>query len=501
MEQVKLAVVGVGLIGGSIARRLRFSGLAKEVLGVGRNPERLQKAKELGIIDSFATDYSALADSQVVFLATPIDHIISHLPQVLSSVSPGALIMDVGSVKGPIYRRYLELRDAHPQVWFIPAHPIAGSHLTGFEHSRKDLFFSRPAVICPVEGVPEDVLEMAELVFNFLGMDVYRLSAEEHDRILAYTSHLPHLISFSYRDVVKDEMVRFSAGAFRDLTRIANADIHLWNGIFRHNRQWVEEAGDAFLEAFGEKLSAIKEGREVVVSYLPYREGDCVYTVAIDGPAGAGKSTIAKLLAVRLGFRLIDTGAMYRAGTLACMRKEVDLEDVDAVVECVKASSIELTEDVPPRVLLNGEDVSEEIRVPEVTKNVVYLAREPEVRRHFVAIQREMALQGKAVIEGRDVTTEVIPEARFKFYLDASFEERVKRRFNDLRHRKIEIALEVLRRDMLLRDASDLRRSMGPLRKARDAFYVDSTHLSIEHTLNIIYYEIKRRMVNEDIQF
>ncbi len=500
MKQYSVGIVGVGLIGGSIAKRIKFSGFANKVIGVGRNIQRLEKAKNWGIVDEISDSYSALSAVDLVVISTPIPHIISHLPKILESVKKGTILIDVGSVKTPIYRRYQDIKESYPGVWFIPSHPIAGSHKKGFENALKDLFMGRPAVLCPPEDVPSDVIDLVCRFYNFLGMDVFVMSPEEHDRILAYTSHLPHLISFSYRDILRESQLKLSGGSLRDLTRISYADLHLWNGIFRANAGNVLKAGKEFLETFLEKMQAIQEDRDVVVGYLPEPEEDGVYTVAIDGPAGAGKSTIAKLLAMKLGFRLIDTGAMYRAGTLACMRKGINLESVSDVLSCIQSSSIELTDSIPPRVLLNGEDVSEEIRCPEVTNNVVFLAREPKVREYMVAIQRKMALKGRAVIEGRDITTVVIPEARFKFYLDASFDVRVERRYNELRQKKIDVNKTRLLEDMLARDASDLSRAVGPLRRAKDAFYVDSSNLSIEHTLNIIYYEIKRRIANEEIR-
>ncbi len=494
----RIGIVGVGVIGGSIARRLRFSGFASYVLGVGRNEERLKAARDKGIIDTYSLDYDSLDELDIVVLATPLDHIIANLPVVLESVRPGAIVLDVGSVKRPVVDRYEQIRLKYPDRFFVPSHPVAGSHLSGFENSRKDMFLGRIAVVCPIDN-PEDIISQVKLMYNFLGMDVIFMSADEHDKILAYTSHLPHIISFAFRDVVSEDYLKVSGGAFRDISRISNADIRLWNGIFRHNKDMLTASGRVFLKSFQEKLMTIEEGKAIGISYLPQQELDGVYSVAIDGPAGAGKSTIAKLLAMRLNFRLIDTGAMYRAATLACMRKGIALDNVDAVIDCVRSSSIELTEQVPPRAVLNGEDVSEEIRLPEVTNNVFYLAREPKIREHLVELQRDMALSGRAVIEGRDVTTVVLPEARFKFYLDASFEARFLRRFKELRDKGLEVDEQELRQDMIQRDANDLKRNVGPLRKAPDAFYVDSTNLSVEQALNVIFYEIKRRCANEEI--
>ncbi len=202
--------------------------------------------------------------------------------------------------------------------------------------------------------------------------------------------------------------------------------------------------------------------------------------IAIDGPAGSGKSTVSKIVAKRLSLLYIDTGAMYRALTLKAMRQGIDLEDEDALVSLAKSTKIGLEEKDKLHVFLDGKDVSMAIRTPDVTANVKYIARVPGVRYEMVALQRSIGQEhGGAILEGRDIGTVVFPNADYKFYLDASPEERARRRCKELIESG-ETANEIsVKEDILTRDDSDMKRSIGALKKADDAIFVDTTGLSI----------------------
>lgn len=203
--------------------------------------------------------------------------------------------------------------------------------------------------------------------------------------------------------------------------------------------------------------------------------------IAIDGPAGSGKSTVSKIVAKRLALLYIDTGAMYRALTLKAMREGINLEDEDALVSLAKSAMIGLEEKDKLHVFLDGEDVSLAIRIPDVTANVKYIACVPGVRREMVALQRSIGQKhGGAVLEGRDIGTVVFPNADYKFYLDASPEERAKRRCKELIESGQKASEISVKEDILTRDDSDMKRSMGALKKADDAIFVDTTGLSIE---------------------
>lgn len=215
-----------------------------------------------------------------------------------------------------------------------------------------------------------------------------------------------------------------------------------------------------------------------------------IKAVAIDGPAGSGKSTVSRMVAEKLGFVHIDTGAMYRALTLKVMRNNIELMDEKRIISLSGHTDIKL---LPPAgkksigVLLEGEDVSEEIRTMEVTANVKHVCKIPEVRENLVALQRKMAcgMEG-TVMEGRDIGTVVLPDAKYKFYLDASFDERVERRLAELRAKGGTVTRAAVADDLKQRDHTDKTRAVGPLKKADDAVLIDTTDLSIEDVVNKI---------------
>ncbi len=210
--------------------------------------------------------------------------------------------------------------------------------------------------------------------------------------------------------------------------------------------------------------------------------------VAIDGPAGAGKSTVAKTLAKKLDFIYVDTGAMYRAVTLAALRKGIDLKDHDCLTRLALDVSVALLPDGNGglKVLLNGEDVSEDIRSQEVSKNVSLVAMAPGVRKRLVELQRAMAARGGVVMEGRDIGTVVLPDAPVKIFLTASHVERAKRRREELAAKGNLIDQEQMEKEILIRDQIDSTREADPLTQAEDAVIIDSTSFSVKEVVDMI---------------
>ena len=203
--------------------------------------------------------------------------------------------------------------------------------------------------------------------------------------------------------------------------------------------------------------------------------------VAIDGPAGAGKSTVAKRLAAKLNLSYLDTGAMYRALTLKAVLNYVNLEDEEALVKMAQQTTVDLEDHASVmKVLLDGRDVSDDIRTSEITNKTFYLARAPRVRAVMVQWQRAIAGKKGVVAEGRDIGTVVFPQAAHKFYLDADVQERSRRRMKDLRERGEEVDADKLTAEMIARDNHDFTRSIGPLKKADDAILIDTTDLTID---------------------
>jgi cytidylate kinase len=209
------------------------------------------------------------------------------------------------------------------------------------------------------------------------------------------------------------------------------------------------------------------------------------WVIAIDGPAGAGKSTIARMLAARLGAVFLDTGAMYRAVTAAAMEQSVDLKDVRSVMSLMDRTEFRFEHDGPVlRVFVNGRDFTDRIREPEVTEKVRYVACQGLLRGRLVQMQREFAARfQKVVTEGRDQGTVAFPEARWKFFLEADAAERARRRQKDLAAVGKQVSLEELQAQILSRDASDVNRSVGPLVAAADAVHIDTTPISAEQVV------------------
>lgn len=210
--------------------------------------------------------------------------------------------------------------------------------------------------------------------------------------------------------------------------------------------------------------------------------------IAIDGPAGSGKTTIAKLLAKKLNISYLDTGATYRSLTYFALEKKVDLSSEEDLWFLAKQLKLKMHSE---RIYLFDKDITDEIRTPLIDKNISQVVSFPKVREAMVTLQRKIAAKGDFVVEGRDITTVVFPEAEYKFYLDADFSERVTRRFKELTTKGIKITRFELEKDMEKRDRADKTRKVGALKKHPDAICIDTTDLKIEEVINKISSYIK----------
>lgn len=193
--------------------------------------------------------------------------------------------------------------------------------------------------------------------------------------------------------------------------------------------------------------------------------------IAVDGPAGAGKSTVSKIVAAKLGYTYIDTGAMYRAVALKSSRSCEDLVDI--------IDNIEIELDDRARVFLDGAEVTKEIRTPEISKLASDVSKFPFVRKKLTELQRKMAQRGSVIMDGRDIGTQVLPNADLKIFLTASIEERARRRFEELQAKGQEVNFEDIKKEIALRDKQDSEREIAPLKQAEDAILIDSTNLTI----------------------
>ncbi|WP_417891465.1 (d)CMP kinase [Bacillus alkalicola] len=216
--------------------------------------------------------------------------------------------------------------------------------------------------------------------------------------------------------------------------------------------------------------------------------------IAIDGPAGAGKSTVAKLVADRLSYVYIDTGAMYRALTYMALQNEVSVDDGEALKKLLSDLKIELVNKNGKQLIyVNEKDVSEEIRHSEVTNKVSYVAKHSDIRKEMVYKQQQLASGGGTVMDGRDIGTAVLPDAELKLFLNASVDERARRRHEEMISKGFDSNIDVLKEEIRKRDQMDSEREVAPLKKADDAIEIDSTSMSINEVVVLILSFVEER--------
>ena len=212
-----------------------------------------------------------------------------------------------------------------------------------------------------------------------------------------------------------------------------------------------------------------------------------MYNIAIDGPAGAGKSTIAKMAAKKLDFIYVDTGAMYRAMALYFLRREIDAKDEKKIAEACEHINVTIAyQEGEQQVLLNGENVNAFIRTEEVSMMTSNTSKYPAVREKLLYLQRELAAANNVIMDGRDIGTCVLPDAELKIYLTASASERAKRRYLEQKERGVESDLAQIERDIIARNEQDMNREIAPLKQAEDAIYLDTSDMTIEEVVTKI---------------
>jgi prephenate dehydrogenase len=262
----KMTVIGVGLLGASLAKVCKERGLVEEIAGYGRNRENLEKARSLNIIDHCATDLSEAANNaDLIVLCTPVSTIVPLIKNMISDIRPGAIITDVGSVKAPVVKDTDRL--VPDNIFFVGSHPIAGGENSGLEASKSDLYQDKRCIVTPTEKTDKNALEKISALWQAVGMDVVSLSAEEHDFIFGAVSHMPHILVYALMNTLgalrtQDgrEVTAFSGAGLKDITRIASSDPVMWRDICLTNRTHSLDLIDRFQVKLGEIRSVIEKG-------------------------------------------------------------------------------------------------------------------------------------------------------------------------------------------------------------------------------------------------
>ena len=252
----KITIIGVGLIGGSLAKSIKNNNLAEVVFGFGRNLSRLELAQKSNIIDQYSIDISeALDGASIVVIATPVGTFESILRELKPYITEGMIITDVGSTKMGIAKSAREIL-VEMASCFVPAHPIAGKEKSGFESSDAELFLNKKVIITPLEINTDKTINSLKKLWEEVGADVDFMSAESHDELLGMTSHLPHMLAFSlvnYLITQNPSASIYAAGGFKDFSRIASGDAVMWRDICLNNRDQII----AHIKSYQETLSAL----------------------------------------------------------------------------------------------------------------------------------------------------------------------------------------------------------------------------------------------------
>ena len=262
----KMTIIGVGLLGASLAKACKERDLVEEVVGYGRNRENLEKARALKIIDHCPADLAeAVKDADLIVLCTPVTTIIPLIQNMVARIRPGALITDVGSVKEPIVKEAEKL--VPKGVFFVGSHPIAGGENSGLEASTANLYQGAKCIVTPTDKTNNSALEKISALWQAVGMQIINLSAEEHDFVFGAVSHLPHIVVYalmntlgSLRTQDNREVTAFSGAGLKDITRIASSDPVMWRDICLSNRNHSLDLIDRFQNKLDEIRSTIEKG-------------------------------------------------------------------------------------------------------------------------------------------------------------------------------------------------------------------------------------------------
>ncbi|PWV59488.1 prephenate dehydrogenase [Plasticicumulans acidivorans] len=266
----RLTIIGVGLIGGSLARALRRAGAVGEVVGCGRNEQSLRRGVELGVIDRYTSDPAAAVEgADVVVICTPVSAMRAMFTAIRDHLAPQAILTDVGSVKGCVVADAQAVFGSLPER-FVPGHPIAGTENSGVEASFAELYERRRVILTPHVESDAAAVDRVRTMWQCCGAEVVEMGVRHHDEVLAATSHLPHVLAYTVVDTLasmddRAEIFRFAAGGFRDFTRISASDPAMWRDICLANRDCLVRTIDEYVDNLQRLRSALIAGDETTV--------------------------------------------------------------------------------------------------------------------------------------------------------------------------------------------------------------------------------------------
>lgn len=290
----KFVVVGIGLIGGSLATGLKQRGACAEVIGIARKGDTCNEAVKLGVVDRAYTSLKdiaeELAQGDLIFISVPTLSVNSVLAEIKSCISPGVTITDGASVKGSVQQAAMEVFGEMP-AQLVLGHPIAGSEKSGVTAANPNLYEHHRVILTPSESTGAEHLQLVTRMWQIVGAEVLSMSVEEHDEVLGATSHLPHVIAYSLvdtlaRDIDNPNIFRYAAGGFRDFTRIASSDPVMWHDIMRANKSAILKSMDLFID----NLSRLRKGIE---------DGDSDYLLNVFSRAKEARDEFTMMLAKR----------------------------------------------------------------------------------------------------------------------------------------------------------------------------------------------------------
>lgn len=518
---MRVLIIGLGLIGGSVARGLRSRGLCKAIDACGRDPKPLQLAAQDGVIDAWSTDLGELVPSaDIILIAVPTLSVRRILSLIEPLLSEHTIVTDAASVKGSVIEDLRAVFGKIPSK-FVPGHPIAGSERSGYEASNELLFTDRKVILTPLEETDAQALLVVQELWQGLGAQISSMSVRDHDAVLAATSHLPHLLAYSLVNTLSgqshtDDIFRYAAGGFAGFTRIAGSDPVMWRDIFLANGPSTIAVLDAYTNELARMREALVKGdgealegafckakaaRTRFVKQYFNSEHDAaqmpVPVLTIDGPGGSGKGTISAQIAQTLGWHYLDSGALYRLLGIAAQRAGVATDDAAGLLALLGDINIRF-EAADGSVWLGEDEVSTELRQEAAGALASEVAVVPAVRAALLARQHQFRHLPGLVADGRDMGTVVFPDALLKVFLTASPEERANRRYKQLIAKGIDVNLSALFLDIKARDERDSNRAASPLKPADDAIVVDTTDLSIEQVVATVLKLVRQRLLATD---